>query len=426
MRNIKKKLLVLGTGKDQVPGILKAREKGYFTYGLDMDVYSEGAKLTDRFSPVNIKNVDNVKEFCKNNKNFNFDGVIAFGVDIPDIIFEASNTLGCYTPISKSAAYNSSNKLKAKEKMVEHKVNLPKFQGIENLNQLYDFIDKFGLPVILKPVDNSASRGVVQIHSKEDAKKLFNISFDSVVNKEDEIPLIAETYIHGKQLSTESILYNGKLYTIGIADRNYSLIDKFKPYIIENGGDLPPKLEGFENYSKLIEKIDNELYKVVKSFNIKNAVVKGDLVINNKEIFVIEVALRLSGGHFSTIEIPLSTGVDFLSYAIDIYLGNKIDTTNLKFQIKNFVKLRYFLEEINLNYKVKNLYLPNVENVIADFYLKEGDFVKGFSSKLNLPVNKIGYYIAYAKSKKKLEMLEKNFLEKVKIEKEIEKWKKVT
>jgi biotin carboxylase len=412
-----KKLLVLGTGKDQIPGIKKAKEKGFFTVGLDFDSQSAGVKLVDEFHKVNIKNQEEVLDFCLKNQN-QFKGVIAFGVDIPDILAKAAKSLNCYGPLSVFQAESSKNKLIAKNLMKKAKVNLPEYKGISTVEELKRFIKKHNTPVVLKPVDNSASRGVVLIDENVNVKKAFQLSTQYIVDKTVKPSLIVEKFLTGRQLSTESILYNGQLFTIGIADRNYSLIEKFKPFIIENGGDLPPSKSGFTGYEQLVEKIDLELMKVVKAFNLKNCIIKGDLVIHNGEIYVIEVALRLSGGHFSTIEIPLSTGVDFLSYAIDIYTGKSINTDKLKFNVKNFVRLRYFLEEFSKNYKIKKLILPNENNVIADFYLKEGDSAQSHSSKLSLPVNKIGYYIVFGKTKAEMEKIENNFLSKVVIEKE--------
>lgn len=411
-----KKILILGTGKDQIPGIKKVKEKGYYSVGLDMDNSSAGASLVDEFHPVNIKNESDVLSFCKQFKD-QFYGVIAFGVDIPEIISAAAELLNCYNPIPVLTAGYSNNKLTAKKIMEKGNVKLPKFKGIASLNDLHDFIKSNGFPTILKPVDNSASRGVFQIHENTNIEKAYETSMEYIVDKTNPTPLIAEKFLTGKQLSTESILYNNKLYTIGIADRNYDLIKKYSPFIIENGGDLPASKEEFKNYEEMIDKIDSELMKVVKAFGLQNSVVKGDLVIHNGEIYVIEVAFRLSGGHFSTFEIPISTGVDFLSYAIDIYTGEKINTENLKFNLKKHVRLRYFLDELNTNHILKKLYLPNVNEVIADFYLQEGDFVKEFSSKLNLPVSKIGYYIVSGDTKSELLEREKKFLSKVKIEK---------
>ena len=41
------------------------------------------------------------------------------------------------------------------------------------------------------------------------------------------------------QLSTESFILNNKCFTPAIAERNYSRLDQFKPYIIEDGGTIP-------------------------------------------------------------------------------------------------------------------------------------------------------------------------------------------
>ncbi len=412
-----KKLLILGTGKDQIQGIKKAKEKGFFTVGLDFDISSAGASLVDEFHKVNIKNEKEVVDFCTKYEN-QFSGVIAFGVDIPDILAKAAEKLNCYSPLTVAQAENSKNKLAAKNLMKQANVNLPEYKGISSVEELKQFIEKNKTPVVLKPVDNSASRGVVLIDESVNLQKAFNLSIGNVVNKKNKHPLIVEKFLTGRQLSTESILYNGKLFTIGIADRNYSLIDKFKPFIIENGGDLPPSLENFDSYNRLIEKIDAELMKTIKAFGLNNCIIKGDLVIHNGEIYTIEVALRLSGGHFSTIEIPLSTGVNFLSYAIDIYTNQDINTDELRFGVNKFVRLRYFLEDSRKDYKIKKLKLPNEKNVIADFYLKEGDTVKSHSAKLSLPVNKIGYYIVFGKTKEEMEKTEDKFLQEVLIEKE--------
>ena len=59
--------------------------------------------------------------------------------------------------------------------------------------------------------------------------------------------------------------------------------------------------------------------------NIQNGILKGDIVIEKNEPLVIEVAPRLSGGYFSTHEIPMSTGVDLLGLALKQAMG-ELDT----------------------------------------------------------------------------------------------------
>ena len=53
--------------------------------------------------------------------------------------------------------------------------------------------------------------------------------------------IILEEYLKGQQLSTESIISNYNVKTVGISDRNYEFLKRFEPNIIENGSDLPSK-----------------------------------------------------------------------------------------------------------------------------------------------------------------------------------------
>ncbi len=118
-------------------------------------------------------------------------------------------------------------------------------------------------------------------------------------------------------------------------------MDKFLPNIIENGGDLP------SIFMKEKHKLQLEKYLEIisKELNIKNGVIKGDIVIYNDELYIIEFALRLSGGNFSTIEIPESTGVDFLKVAIKLHMNLEIDEKELMINKNDSISLRYkFLE----------------------------------------------------------------------------------
>ena len=58
--------------------------------------------------------------------------------------------------------------------------------------------------------------------------------------------LIVEEFLHGKQFSTEALIIDGKGYNLGFTDRNYEFIEKFNPFIIENGGDMPTSISSHQ------------------------------------------------------------------------------------------------------------------------------------------------------------------------------------
>ena len=101
--------------------------------------------------------------------------------------------------------------------------------------------------------------------------------------------ILLEEFLSGQQLSTESVVYNSKVVTVGISDRNYDKLKDYSPYVIENGSDLP------SYYTKrYYKKINSLIKKIAKKSQIKNGSLKGDLVIHKNKIYVIEIAARLS------------------------------------------------------------------------------------------------------------------------------------
>jgi len=387
-----KSLLVLGTGIDQIFGINKAKKIGLYTIGLDANSESDGARLVDEFYQVNVKDLNAVEKFVKNYKG-KIDGVMAFGVDIPEVIAKVAEirNLPSYTTFEKTTL--SKDKFTAKEVLNKYGVNLPAYKKIKDLEELKKAMKDFGLPVVLKPVDNSGARGVLRLTENTDLKWAYEFS-KSFSSKDY---LIVEKFLDGAQISSESFIVDGNVYTVGLSARNYEFLEKFSPFIIENGGDLPPDLD--DNQRKLI---DEEIKKCAEAFGVKNGIIKGDLVVKDGKVFVIEVALRLSGGHFSSLEIPLNTGVDFLKYAILMALGKKINPKKLKYESKRFVTLRYIFP-----YKkgiIKRLEFPewieaDKDVVAKGFYFKKGDIA-------NYPVKshpeRLGYFLLVSNDKKEL------------------------
>ena len=388
-------ILILGTGKDQIFGIKKAKQMGLYTIGLDLNEFSDGVKLVNEFYRVNIKDEKEVEEFLNEYKN-PINGVIAFGVDIPEILAKAAEIKDVCYYTDYNTALISKDKYKAKKRMEKYGVKLPKFSKIETFEDLIKRIKEFGYPCVLKPVDNSGARGVLRITEAVDLKWAFNYS--KSLSKGGY--LILEEFLDGMQISSESFIVNGKVYTVGLSERNYEFLDKFVPFIIENGGDLPPLLT-----NKQREKIDEQISKCAKAFGVKNGVIKGDLVVHEGKIFVIEVALRLSGGHFSSVEIPLNTGVDFLKYAILMSLDKKIEAEKLKYKLEKYVSLRYIFP-----YKkgvIKILQFPEwfktSKDIVAyDFYYKTGDTA-------NYPVKshpeRLGFFLIASDKKENVQKL---------------------
>ena len=139
--------------------------------------------------------------------------------------------------------------------------------------------------------------------------------------------IIIEKFLTGKQISSEAVIYNKYDFTPGMIERNYEFLNKFKPYVIENGGQQPVSLS-----KKLINKVAEITVKAGRCLGVKKGTIKGDVVIYKGKPYIIEVATRLSGGWMSSDQIPLATGIDFLKIAIQIAMNEnpKIENLQLK------------------------------------------------------------------------------------------------
>ena len=70
---------------------------------------------------------------------------------------------------------------------------------------------------------------------------------------------------------------------------------------------------------------------------------------------IIEIAPRLSGGYFSSDQIPLATGINIIEIAIRLSLGETINTDKLLFSQQKSVAIRYFFPKPGKIISINNI-----------------------------------------------------------------------
>lgn len=380
-----KTLLILGAGPDQIPGILKAKEMGIYTIVLDANPNAVAKQYSDEFYTVSIKHIEQIEKFLQTKLTKKVDGVIAFGVDIASIIARTADILGVNYTIPLESAMLSENKFASKEFMNQCKIAIPAYKLLNSTKDINSFVNKYDFPIIVKPIDNSAARGISYLNNMSNIQTYYNHALEFSRQKKVQV----EKYLDGSQISTESFVINGKVYNIGFADRNYEDMNRFLPNIIENGGDLPSEFMKEKHKQQLKQYLEI----ISKKLNIQNGVIKGDIVIHNDVVYIIEFALRLSGGNFSSIEIPESTGVDFLKIAIGLHLNIPIDEQELVIKENNHIALRYKFSEDTKKGIIKEIKSPKTDENIIFFalHVKLGEII---SEKTTDHSKRLGFVIA--------------------------------
>lgn len=169
------------------------------------------------------------------------------------------------------------------------------------------------------------------------------------------------------------MIYCNRCFTASISDRNYELIEKYAPNIIENGGVLPADLS-----DETLQSVADVVGRAARSLGIINGSVKGDIVLSAQGPVVIEMAARLSGGYLCTDQIPLARGVDLVKQVIKLALGEELDISELNPIDVCKMGIRYFFPEPGRIVKIQGFdELDQYEWVSKKMlFLKEGDIVE--------------------------------------------------
>ena len=322
MSDSKRTLMVVSGGVEALPGIERAHQLGLHVVVSDGAPDAPGFGIADDHLVASTYDVDATVaaavDFSSNVRPI--DGVICVASDVPVTVAAVAAELNL-VGVPLESARIVADKVAMKERFADAAIPIPWFAELESAEDLATAIDEKGFPLVVKPVDSRGARGVLLL---KDSSVDPAWAFKKAQSESPSCRVMVEQFLDGPQVSTESLVIDGETHTIGLADRNYEYLDRFAPYIIENGGQLPTSRSGAECVS-----IRSLIQRTAESLGVRDGVIKGDVVIHSGEAKVIEVALRLSGGYLCSHEIPLSTGVDFLGAAIRIALGDSPTSSEL-------------------------------------------------------------------------------------------------
>lgn len=314
------KIMIVGAGEEHRIGIHEAKSMNLETFVIDGNPEAPGFQDADDHAVVSTYDF---REALRVAKEKGINGVMTLASDVPYTVAYVAEGLGL-PGITLDAAHLLSDKMRMKRRMSENMVPMPKFRLAKNFMTDFHSISHYP-QLVVKPCDSRGARGV----------QLFNRRFltsQAIYDKAIEIAkrysptgrAMIEEYLPGPQLSVEGFMIDGEAHIPAIFDRNYDRLNEFAPYMVEDGGEMPSKYRGEYPSIKKIMGV------AARSVGLMNGVVKGDLVIHEGVVKVIEIAGRLSGGWFATVATPYSTGINFIKNVIRWSLGEDLTADDWK------------------------------------------------------------------------------------------------
>lgn len=321
--NMKKRIVgvVIGASSESIEPIKKAQQQGIYVIVLDGNENAAGLKIADESIIVDVSDKEAVYNVLK---KYDIDMIIP--VPIGNII----STVGFINEkldlngIKYEQASISADKYLFHKKLNENGLRNIKSYLVNEESKVSEL--RIPYPAILKPRFGSGSRDVFFINSDVD----LNASIEKIKNlKED---FVLEECVDGTEYGLDAAVVDGKLQIVLLRKKiiTPAPIRQAISYLTVNNVGLEERL-----YDRIYDKIS----KVVKLLEYDDCLLNADLIINENDVFLIEIAPRPSGHNISNILVPLATGVDMTKEYIK-YISNKeynFDVTNIE-----TVQMRFF------------------------------------------------------------------------------------
>lgn len=359
-----KKILLLGGSAQQIVAIKKAKEKGLYTILCDYLIDNPGQYVADKFYLISTTDKEAILKVATDEQ---VDGVLAYASDpaAPTAAYVAEK-LGLPTN-PYLAVETLCNKDKFREFLKLNGFNSPQAKGYEDKNV---DISMFSLPVIVKPVDSSGSKGATVIDNWNELDKALDFAFSFSRSHR----IIVEEFIvkkHEYLIGGDIFINNGKIVLWGLM--NCHRDDGCNPLVPVG-----------KSYPLLIDKADEEsvhstLQNMVDKLRLKFGSVNVELVVDkHNRVWPIDIGPR-AGGNMIPDLLGMIFGVDIVEQAVLCAMGESL---NFKIGEASFFYATHNLHT-NRNGIYKKIEFSEVleKRIIKKcLYKKEGDIVEAFDN----------------------------------------------
>lgn len=358
-----KKVLMLGGAYAQIPAIKRAKEMGYYVITCDYCPNNPGHRFADEYYNVSTTDKESVLELAMKLK---VDGIVCYASD------PAASTAAyvCEKMGFPTNPYDSvkilTNKDLFRDFLRTNGFLVPKSKGYASIEDAKLEISTFKLPVMIKPVDSSGSKGVSKL---DDINNLEN-QVENALKYSRIKRFIIEEYVEGHTMSFDGFSVDGDLKFWCFAEDLFDL-NSNNPFV-PTGVIMPDILPSY-----IENKIVKEINRALDLLDMKTGAYNFDIrVDDNGDVYLMEIGPR-NGGDFIPQVTHYATGVDLVTYTIKAAMGENCNDLSM-------VEAKGFWGIALMHSAKKSGILENIEidedfrkNNIVEYhqYCEIGDFI---------------------------------------------------
>ena len=303
----KKKILILGAGRQQVPLILSAIRMNLEVHVCSIQGDYPGIEIAPYFHEIDITDSTSVFELSK---TIGIHGIITTGTDVClesiGAVVDGLNLPGTCLESSKSCL----NKTLMKERFSMFNVPTASYALIESVESGTQFFNSHSSACVIKPADSSGSRGVKRTESASEIHDAFIDAQKYSASGE----IIIEEWLEGEEFGAQAIILDGKLEKLML----HSDITTPPPRRVPIGHGCPHPSE-----SDLMPLVWGIVENAVAALGINNTISNIDFILAKDGPKIIEMTSRMGGTHLPEV-CGTFWGIDMYDTALQIALGMEI------------------------------------------------------------------------------------------------------
>jgi biotin carboxylase len=307
------KILLLGGSSQQVIAIETAKRLGLYTLLCDYLPDNPGQYYADKFYQTSTTDKDAVLKIAEDE---HISYIIAYASDpaAPTAAYVAEK-MGLPTNPYK-AVETLCNKDIFRDFLSIHKFNTPRAAGFKSKEEVITDIKNFSLPIIIKPVDSSGSKGATVLRDLAGLDSAIDFAFTfSRLHR-----IIIEEFIEKKHpylIGGDIFVSDGEIIQWGLM--NCHRDNNVNP-LVPVGKSYPLLLE-----SQDLQAVKNTLQRMITELGIKFGPMNVELIIDkNNRVFPIDVGPR-NGGNMIPDLLGMIFGCDLVEMSIRAAMGETIE-----------------------------------------------------------------------------------------------------
>lgn len=290
---MRKKIMILGAGVYQKP-LLQYAAQHYDVVVVAPRVDEETKALSSRQYLFDIRDTGNILAAAKTEK---IDGIITDQTDIPvRTVSYVANELGLpANPYDVACIYTDKELMRKRQ--VDAGIPVLPHKTVETADEAAAYFEELGSDIIIKPLDNQGSRGVSAIRSKDE----LIVKFPEAKKYSSSGRVLLEKMAKGRQFAVEGVAINGEFKSLICSDDDYfHLGDCFAARSRVFTG------MAFDEIHARVMRLNDEINK---AFGIRQGLSHAEYIMDDDQIYLLEVGARGGGAYISSDTIPLVAGL---------------------------------------------------------------------------------------------------------------------